>query len=101
MFSESISYWQPVQPCSDPVPPSTNQYRPPLTQYSMIWWFRPCKPSGVEFDQGYLSSVNRQSLPVPQVSEVIEHAKFALQTKYNFSVPVKAIVGLKHVFQRN
>ena len=99
MFSESISYWQPVLPCSDPVPPSTNQYRPPLTQYSMIWWVRPCKPSGVEFDQGCLSSVNRQSLPInrqslpfPQVSEVIEHAKFALQTKYNFSVPVKAIV---------
>ena len=32
-------------PCSDPVALSTNQYRPLLTQYSMIWWFRPCKPN--------------------------------------------------------
>ena len=45
IFSESSSCWQPVPPCSDPVPPSTNQYRPLLTQYSMIWWFRPCKPN--------------------------------------------------------
>ena len=30
-------------PCSDPVPPSNNQYRPLLTQYSMIWRLRPSK----------------------------------------------------------
>ena len=45
IFSESSSCWQPVPPCSDPVTPSTNQYRPLLTKYSMIWWFRPCKPN--------------------------------------------------------
>ena len=45
IFSESSSCWQPVPPCSDPVPPSTNQYHPLLTQYSIIWWFRPCKPN--------------------------------------------------------
>ena len=45
IFSESISCWQPVPPCSYPVLLSTNQYRPLLTQYSMIWWFRPCKPN--------------------------------------------------------
>ena len=39
------SCWQPVPPCSDPVTSSTNQYRPLLTKYSMIWWFRPCKPN--------------------------------------------------------
>ena len=44
IFSESSSCWQAVPPCSDPVTPSTNQYRPLLTKYSMIWWFRPCKP---------------------------------------------------------
>ena len=45
IFSESSSCWQAVPPCSDPVTPSTNQYRPLLTKYSMIWWFRPCKPN--------------------------------------------------------
>ena len=49
----------------------------------------------------YRLIVCHSMLPFPQVSEVIEHAKFALQTKYNFSVPVKAIVGLEHVFQWN
>ena len=45
IFSESSSCWQPILPCSDPVPPSNNQYRPLLTQYPMIWWFGPCKPN--------------------------------------------------------
>ena len=45
IFSESSSCWQPVPPCSDPVTPSTNQYHPLLTQYSIIWWFRPVKPN--------------------------------------------------------
>ena len=45
IFSESSSCWQPVPPCSEPVTPSTNQYHPLLTKYSMIWWFRPCKPN--------------------------------------------------------
>ena len=33
IYSESISHWQLVPPCSDPVPPSTNHYRPILIQY--------------------------------------------------------------------
>ena len=40
-------------------------------------------------------------LPFPPVSEVFENKEYALQTKDNFSVPVKAIVELEHVFQRN
>ena len=36
IFSESISHWQPVPPCSDPVPPSTNQYRSILIQYHQV-----------------------------------------------------------------
>ena len=36
IFSESISHWQPLPPCSNPVPPSTNQYRLQLTQYHHV-----------------------------------------------------------------
>ena len=36
IFSESISHWQPVPPCSDPVPPSTNQYHLLLAQYHQV-----------------------------------------------------------------
>ena len=34
MFSESISHWQPLPPCSDPVPPSTN--RPLMAKYNQV-----------------------------------------------------------------
>ena len=33
VYSKSISHKKPVPPCSDPVPPSTNHYRPILIQY--------------------------------------------------------------------
>ena len=36
IFSESISHWQPVPPCSDPVSPSTNWYRSIMTQYHQV-----------------------------------------------------------------
>ena len=36
IFSESISHWQPVPPCSNPVLPNTNQYRSILTQYHQL-----------------------------------------------------------------
>ena len=34
MFSESISHWQPVPPCSDPAPPSTD--RPLMAKYNQV-----------------------------------------------------------------
>ena len=36
IFSESISHWQPVPPCFDPVSPSTDQYHPILAQYHQV-----------------------------------------------------------------
>ena len=36
IFSESISHWQPVPPCSDPVSPSTNRYRSIMTQCHQV-----------------------------------------------------------------
>ena len=36
IFSESISHWQAVLPCSDPEPPSADQYHPLLIQCHQI-----------------------------------------------------------------
>ena len=36
IFSVSISHWQPVPLCFDPVSPSTDQYHPILTQYHQV-----------------------------------------------------------------
>ena len=36
IFSESISHWQLIPPCFDPVSPSTDQYHPILMQYHQV-----------------------------------------------------------------
>ena len=36
IFSESISHWQLIPPCFDPVSPSTDQYNLKLTQYYQV-----------------------------------------------------------------
>ena len=96
IFSESSSCWQPVPPCSDPVPPSTNQYHPLLTQYSIIWWFRPCKPNIfwkhttlAKSTALFWSSITKY-WPVPPYSDPVPPSNNQcrpLPTKYN-QVPI-------------
>ena len=96
IFSLSSSCWQPVPPCSDPVPPSTNQYHPLLTQYSIIWWFRPCKPNIfwkhttlAKSTALFWSSITKY-WPVPPYSDPVPSSNNQcrpLPTKYN-QVPI-------------
>ena len=100
-FNFPLSAWDEhsctlVPTYTDPVPPSTNQYRPPLTQYSMIWRFRPCKPNIfwkhitlATSTALFLSSITKYR-PVPPYTDPVpprNNQCRPLPTKYN-QVPI-------------